>query len=498
MGIEYLDDDASPVTSSKFEYEDETPGYWEKTAKNILPDLEGLTQDLGGPLAQIGNAIPGVAPLTTLAQQAPKAYQMATHPKETLKELARPVTDFKNYTQEHPVSQGLNMLGALGMARAGAAGLGKGLNAVPLTENIVPTVERVANNQTLKSLSGSMGQIKQMAKSGQGGRGALDTAANYAREKGLTDIFSTSMGRDKILEGLKSSTGETIGALRKEAGPAPAGIPEKIAMELEAKYGKGGLKSPQIRNVKRALEDVKRISGEGQAPELPVVDASTIKGEPKAVFAYNQSDLSGAGGPEVSMYKIGGDHPNSGSQMTLPQLKEAGIPVVGREARSVGKWEPLDLETPPTHAGYSKAATFLNEEAAANKLYQPQTAATDVANKLSRENNAGIVQSLGADKGKQYLDVLKEQQSIHPLEHLQQHGELKELRSGGPVGLDMGLIQKLSDAAGYRLSAKTMGKIHELLSNEAALSGKELGKSAGLMAPAELNAFLEDKHGKKK
>ncbi len=43
--------------------------------------------------------------------------------------------------------------------------------------------------------------------------------------------------------------------------------------------------------------------------------------------------------------------------MTLAQLKEANIPVVGREPRSVGKWEPLDL--PPAKITPQEAADGL-------------------------------------------------------------------------------------------------------------------------------------------
>lgn len=350
--------------------------------------------------------------------------------------------------------------GLYGLGKSAMRGLGKAL-----PENIPETIGRVADNQMLKSTGASMGQIKQI------GPEAAREAAEVGRNAGLGDVFSTDVGREKALEALDKTTGKTIGALREEAGPAPSGIPEKIAKELSTKYETGGSYSGEAGGVKKALEDIKRLSGE-VSPDLPVVDPKTITGEPKALFAYNQPDLAGRGGPETSMYKVLGNHPNSGSQMTLSQLKEAGIPVIGREARSVGKWEPLDLTTPPTHAGYAKGATFLNDFATGNKLAQPVNAATDVANTLSRENNAGIVQSLGSDKGKKYLEALSNERAYKQLEQFFTRGELRDMAGrGGGKNMIQQMIQGLADKGGYRLTSKIADAIHKAMTQKTSLSG---------------------------
>lgn len=419
-------------------------------------------------------------------------------------------TDIGQKFRERPLSVPAGVVGtvlpAARLGRMGLSSVGEGLNAFGPTENIVPTIERIANNQTLKSMGGSIGQLGQMAK-GSEGRAGLDMAAQYAREKGLADVTSTSIGRDNLLAALKKSSGETAGTLRKEAGNAPTGIPEKIGASLEEKYGKGGLQSSETRNVKKALTDVKRMSGESAAPDLPVVQPGAKTGDPHAVFSYN--DKAGPGGVDRSIYTIFGD-PESpvfktkapsgaggyGSSMTKADVDALGVPITGREPRSVGKWEPLDLSKPPTHAGLAEAATYLNDQAAGGKMYQPQTATTDVANMLSDENNQGIVQTLGSDKGKQYLGALEEQKRLHPLEHLQQRGELRDVGGRGGQGLGRAFIQKIADSAGYRLSAKGAALMHELLAKEGNLM-PGVTPLAGAPIAAGMGDYLQKKYGKK-
>lgn len=125
-----------------------------------------------------------------------------------------------------------------------------------------------------------------------------------------------------------------------------------------------------------ALKDMPPVTAkmlEMPKPDLPVIQPGSKTGPPQALFAYNQPDASGRGGPEVSMYKIIGEHPNSGSQMTFEQLKEAGIPIVGREPRSVGKWEPIvpreTIEEPPKP--YKPLENPVSEET--SEVHRPQS-----------------------------------------------------------------------------------------------------------------------------
>ena len=95
--------------------------------------------------------------------------------------------------QDVSASDALTVQGTAGLAKLGAGLAGKGVGTllekaipavskanlgglesiIPNTENVIPSIERVANNQTLKSMGGTMGQLGQMEK-GRGGREAFD------------------------------------------------------------------------------------------------------------------------------------------------------------------------------------------------------------------------------------------------------------------------------------------------------------------------------------
>lgn len=361
----------------------------EKAMSNIIPDIKQLLTNLGGTVKegaldmpmralQSGVQVAGGVPYAQ-TPSGQKDTEFVKNTPEMAAQMARPVTHPIDYFQEHPVQQALNLLP---FARLGVRGVGAALDAVPLTENVLPSLERVANNQTLKGFGGTMGQLKQMAQ-GRDGMEALDEAARYARKNGLADVFTTEIGRKKTLDNLLEQSGQKIGSLRKEAGTAPADLVKNLLSNPKAnidEYLGDGLASGELPKVDQALNDIQRIGG-----------------------------------------------PN------------------------------------PTHANLADAATYINKQAAGNKLYQPMTAATDVANALSDENNQGIAQALGSDKAKQYVDALTEQQQLHPLEHLEQKGELRAAGGRGGIGLQM--VQKLADEFGYRLSAKTAATVHDALVN---------------------------------
>lgn len=389
------------------------PSYLEKTASNVIPDIKGMITGLMGTVKEGSFDMPGRA-LATGIQMAGGVPYAQTPSGQTDAEfiknapamgaqMVRPVTHPISYLQEHPVQQALNVLG---VGQLAARGVGAALNATPFTENIVPTVERVANNQTLKGFGGTMGQLKQMAQ-GRGGMDALDEAARFAREKGLSDVFTTDIGRQKLLDNLLEKSGQTVGNLRQEAGGAPSGMINKLLSNPKSninEYLGEGLASGELPTVDKALSDIQRIGGEN-----------------------------------------------------------------------------------PTHAKLAEAATYINKHAAGNKLYQPVTAATDIANALSDENNQAIAQTLGSDKAQQYVSALDEQHKLNPLEHLQQKGELRQ--AGGRGGIGIQFVQKLADEFGYRLTAKAATALHDSLVNnglpitKAAIAGK-LANMASPQAPS--------------
>lgn len=93
-------------------------------------------------------------------------------------------------------------------------------------------------------------------------------------------------------------------------------------------------------------------------PDLPVVQQGATTGDPHALFAYNdqvspdiaaQSKYQVWGDKSRPVFKDNGGTLTHGSQATIGELQDAGVPVVGRTQRSIDLGhEPLDLPKQPT------------------------------------------------------------------------------------------------------------------------------------------------------
>lgn len=141
-------------------------------------------------------------------------------------------------------------------------------------------------------------------------------------------------------------------------------------------------------------------------------------------------------------------------------------------------------EAEPTHVGIAKGITGLNKFASGEKLRQPVNALTDVANKLSQKNTAGIVQTLGPDKGKDYLEALHNERGAFQLEPFMERGAEREALSRGGGNILSSMIQKIADSGGYRATAKGLDALKDTMT--------------GPMTPDALKslaAYLSEKYG---
>ena len=133
-------------------------------------------------------------------------------------------------------------------------------------------------------------------------------------------------------------------AAAEEAPAEVKGALSEAANAPTLPTGGGEEKPPEIPPAAASLKD------------LPVMQPGVKTGEPHALFAYN--DQFGPGNTPRSIYNMYGDpgHPlinqagGYGSSVTKEILDKAGIPIVGREPRSVGKWEPIEEAAPAAAA----------------------------------------------------------------------------------------------------------------------------------------------------
>jgi hypothetical protein len=164
--------------------------------------------------------------------------------------------------QDVSIPDAMAVQGIGGLAKAGLGmatrGVGAGLEALPLTKNIVPTVENTANDMLLKGLGTRGLQIK-----GMGGLEKARDAADVAREAGMDKVFSTEIGRREALQNLIETHGEEIGAQRLEPGTASPNMLEQVGQDVTAKYNPA-LKDPlsaQLPNVEKSINMIKNTAG---------------------------------------------------------------------------------------------------------------------------------------------------------------------------------------------------------------------------------------------
>jgi hypothetical protein len=194
--------------------------------------------------------------------------------------------------QDVTIPDAMMVQGVGGLAKAGAGlaarGVGAGLEALPLTKNIVPTTEDMSNDLLLRSLGTRSGQVKNLANSAVPGSGlqAARDAANLGRQAGVGDIFSTQRGRLESLGNLIEQHGKEIGQLRQEAGAANPNIYEQVAQDVSQKYNPANadLLSPQAAKINKAVNLVKNTAAEEQPTHAGIAKGLTelndyIRGE---------------------------------------------------------------------------------------------------------------------------------------------------------------------------------------------------------------------------
>lgn len=398
-----------------------------------------------------------------------------------------------------------------GIAKLGggllAKGAGAALNAIPATENILPSIERMANNQTLKSMGGSTAQLGQMEKAG--GRKAVDAAAEYARDNKLADVFSTQIGREKQLKALKDASGETVGSLRKEAGMGPK-ISDLIKMvrdKFASKYT-SGIHSGEMGEFQKALDEVQKLAPIEEIPQSEKI-ASQLENYKPGTHEFDVSEKNPlyTDVPEKITPKLNTAQPVVKDQRMIdlglkpkvespdfpgpfknPQFlsdeptitSPSSIPVhpYDKARQALEELDIPEFETTKnaSHVDIADKMTELNKHAEAQSgMFRPSGATTDVADTISGENNSDIAQKLGSDKARKYVDALGEQSKLHPLEYLQKRGELRNAGSRGGMGsATNSIIQSIKNKVGYRISAKTLAAIQDALEGEDLARGNAL------------------------
>lgn len=182
---------------------------------------------------------------------------------------------------------------------------------------------------------------------------------------------------------------------------AGAGTAVAMAPTIASMVVPGAMARPRLLKALRPSEGVpvaepKVPAGATAPPEIPVLNP-TKTGEPYGLFSYN--DEMGADFSPRSLYTIHGDpaHPlidvskggAGNTTQTADWFRERGVPIKGREPRSVGKWEPLD------YPHETKAPAGGSEPASPAAPAEPEAVPSTLEKKPSRFAPLNILQRLG-------------------------------------------------------------------------------------------------------
>lgn len=120
-----------------------------------------------------------------------------------------------------------------------------------------------------------------------------------------------------------------------------------------------------------------------------------------------------------------------------------------------------------TFVGNAQKATDLNQAAAANKLYRPQGATTDVADTISRLNNEAMGKTLSPEQMTKYDLAKKDYGDLDKVQKFLERGERKEMAGRGGASLAKTIADKTMDAIGNRTAATLGSKTGDLLQSPA-------------------------------
>lgn len=180
------------------------------------------------------------------------------------------------------------------------------------------------------------------------------------------------------------------------------------------------------------------------------------------------TELNTAAGDTIGALRKSSDAIRDPLKMPIDVLQEVrqrldakyGRGVASGEAGSYAKALQEVEDSKPTFEGFADTATKLNRAAnEANRLNQPHTAYTDVANIISEVNNERIKVLLGPEKAAQYEKSLRDFGATKKIGEFLKRKEAGEVKRMGPGSTISNFIQKGMDEIGYRVGAETANKV---------------------------------------
>jgi hypothetical protein len=410
MGITYLDDSPATPEKKKITYISDEGPQWSDIPDNVVKGIKEAPEMLQA----LGKSL--LTPWPMKAMEAVQGAAVSGKPLQALRGVpGAPIVEgavdtardygagellsgdvsgagqrAKTSIVEHPIKAAIDAATLAAPFLAPEAKTAQGV-----LENATMRAQRLAQQQALKAMEGTRGQIMQI------GPEAARDLGQFALNKGIVSPLKGEIGMERALNKLEQEAGSQIGASRTAAdlaggAPDPSVLMQNIKATLEKKYGTG-MRVGERGALKNALSEVEKI----------------------------------------------------------------------------GK---------PSFVANAQKATEMNQYAKGlHQINQPSGALTDVANILSRENNAAIAKALTPEQLSAYKTALSDYGSIETLQEFFLKKESRELAGRGG-----GIIRGVKDAFGHKTAALAADKVAGLLSHPSVAKVLPALTTAAKMGPGAL------------
>lgn len=431
-------------------------------AMNILNNAGGMinpvniVKGLGESVYQGAYALPKDIAQSAMEVSRGQPYSGTPFAKRTVDISNSPqVQNPGKYAYENPLDAAATVAGLATPFAPEVAGniASKAISTLPEES----TLRNISNEASFRTMGGRISNAKEL------GPQRTRALGEFGLEKKITGYGTEGML--KSVDKVAQDAGKKLEALRLQAdvvGGAPrmAEMIGKIKERLGPKYS-SGIESSGQGQFNNAIDELIKAN--------PMKEAT-----PGDVVAFGMQESSPFGGTRPS---------NMNRQQAHILEKQPGFQKTSKAYESVrvkqeqGIPEYPTSEYQPTYSDYADRATRLNAYAEKQAgLLQDRTPATDVANAITQENNAGILKALGPQKYAEYQRQLKIYGNAEKAKKMILNKTSREIAGReGPGSLTRNVYQYVKD----RLLDPTIAKgFSGLATSRSKLSGlaDELGR----------------------
>lgn len=429
---------------------------------------------------------------TQFVQNAP---QMG---KDMIRSYAHPIDSLN----ERPFSTALDWTTAY---QFGKAGVTAGARAIlPTAENLTKN----ANQRWFKALGGTLQQAKEI------GPEEAQRLGRMARNENIITPTNSAESQMGNVQAYQDAAGQKIGELRQigdQMGAAPKFhvLIGEIEKELGPQY-ESGMMSPQQGQFRNAMDELTKTERVNRIPEdIPEGSGSyqVTKKEPNPLFTpvSKQIEAQNPMGPMVAQKNI--FKPNPSYLSDQPEIRSTkdvprNIFEDYRGDQESGNLIPeYDIKKPGTTDIANKVTQMNKFAKSQTKLLQPSNAITDVANAASAKNDSALVQSLGSEKGLDYVRALGNFSDSEKMMKILEN-KLAYETGASRNRIVNNLINRFEQRFGYPVSAEALDRLSGV-KNGVSIFGKGIAttgvatNASNVLTKEKAREILKDAGGNK-